>query len=560
VIILNDIDTMLEAVEDKVYERGRMYYESGMIQELIQDTNGNFSAKVAGNELTPYRVQVSVNPQNGEVLSYRCSCPYEFGDICKHLVAVLLAIQNRDHENKPVSPADELSQAIEALSTEQLQDLVLTHAQTDSAFYNEVLLASKILNNSQILSGIKDQIREAIRSGTHRGCIDWRGCDEICEELYRLLDIAQDQMKHQRLVLTFEIVLEIIRAGIQLASTADSSSGSLASVLCGARELLEACCNAIADSGTEKEQKQCLDRLIKVSQEKRFDGWDNDAYALLHTAVCFLKKKDSVKWYATLDAMQKKAEANDYSDYSLEENALVRLESIEKLDGKAAAKEYLYANLKWDNLCRIAVEWAIEEKDYPEAERLCQEKLSSEEQYNRSGWLEYLYQIYSFLHDSKKQAKTAESLLLGGDLNYFDRLKELQIADGTWEKEYPNLLNNCKAKLPIWQYQQLLEHTGEYQLLLDSVKINPTSIFKYGSVLAFRFSGEVFQIYDAQIRKSAEIANSRPQYKKVCSQIKELYQAGGSETAMRLISMLIETYPRRTAFLDEISKLRKKFH
>lgn len=556
---MDDIDTVLEAVEDKILERGRSYYESGMVQTLSCDASGNYTAKVQGSELTPYKVQVSINPQNGEVLSYECNCPYAFGDICKHLVAVFLAIRNGDCEKKPALPTSDLSQTIEALSVEELRNLVLAHAETDSAFQNEVLLASGTLNDSQILSGIKDQIRESVRSGTHRGFVDWRGCDEICEELHRLLDIAQDQMNHQQLLLAFQIVLEIIRTGIRLASTADSSSGSLTDVMCRAKELLNTCCKAIANVGTKKDQKQCLNRLITVSQEKRFDGWDDEAYSLLHTAVCFLTKKDSVKWYAVLDNMLKKAENENYGDYLLEENALIRLKSIEKLDGPGAAKEFLYANLKWDQLRRIAVEQTMEMQNYSEAERLCLEKLSLKDRSNRTDWLKYLYCIYGFLHDSQKQADIAESLLLEGCLDYFDRLKELRSADGIWEKEYPNLLNNCKAKLPAWQYQKILEHAGEHRLLMDSVKKYPESVFQYGPVLAPLFPTEAFPIYSAEICESAETANSRLQYKKVCSQIKALYQAGGNETAVRLISMLIQTYPRRTAFLDELSKLKKKF-
>ncbi|WP_411676165.1 SWIM zinc finger family protein [Caproicibacter sp.] len=555
---MNDVETLLEAVEDKILERGRAYYESGMVQDLSGDSNGNFTASVEGSELTPYKVQVSIDPKSGEVLSYGCSCPYEFGDICKHVVAVFLAIRDGNYKKTgEIRPVD-FSQCVEALSLEQLRKLVLAQAERDRDFENEVLLTSGRLNDDQVFSKIKEQMKEAVRSGTHKGFIDWRGCDEICAELDQILNTAQDRMKEKKLTLAFRIILEIIRTGVRLASIADSSSGSLTDVLCRSQELLQTCCKEISDVGTDKEKEQCLDRLMKVSQEKRFDGWDDDAYSLLHTAVCFLKEKNSMKWYAVLDAMKEKEESRNYSDYALEENALLRMESIEKLNGADAAKEYLYANLKWDRFRKMALERAVEKKNYLEAERLCLEKLSSKERFNRTDWLEYLYGIYGFLYESGKQADTAKALLFTGSLDYFDRLKELLNADGTWEKEYPNLMNDCETKLSFWQYQQLLEHTGEHRLLMDTVRKYPESVFQYGSLLAPLFPTEVFPIYDREIRKSAEMANSRPQYKRVCSQIRGLYQIGGKETAAHLIASLAQTYPRRSAFLDELSKLQGK--
>lgn len=555
---MKNITALLESVEDKILERGHAYYESGMVQDVSCDSKGNFTAKVAGSEPTSYNVQISINAKSGEVLSYGCDCPYEFGDICKHLVAVFLAIRDGNYEKTRKADPNDLSRYIEALSVEQLRRLVHDHAETDSAFQNEILLASGCLNEDQTFSNIKEQIRKTVCSETHGGFIDWRGCDEICGELYRFLDNAQDRMEEKKLVLAFQIILEIIRTGVRLASIADSSSGSLTDVLCRSQELLQTCCKEISNVGTDKEKGQCLDRLMKVSQEKRFDGWDDDAYSLLHTAVCFLKEKNSMKWYAVLDAMREKEESGNSSSYSLEENALLRMESISRLEGEKAAKTYLYGNLRWDRLRRIAVERAMKEENYPEAERLCLEKLLSQEQFNRTDWLEYLYRIYGFLHESGKQVETAENLLLEGNLSYYDRLKELLNSAGTWEKEYPKLMNDCKTKLSFWQYQQLLERAGENRMLMDTVKKYPDSVFQYGSVLAPLFPTEVFPIYSIKIREFAEMANSRSQYKKVCGQIKALYQIGGKETAEQLISSLVQTYPRRSAFLDELSKLRKK--
>ena len=73
----------------KIWERGLDYYHNGAVTELQEVSSGNWLARVEGMEL--YTVEVSLN--GDEVEAWDCDCPYDMGDICKHIVAVLLAIR-----------------------------------------------------------------------------------------------------------------------------------------------------------------------------------------------------------------------------------------------------------------------------------------------------------------------------------------------------------------------------------------------------------------------------------------------------------------------------------
>src|SRR5215211_2084688 len=70
------------------YSRGRSYYDNGAVSNLV--LRGNLlQADVEGSQYTPYRVRVAFN--QGGITSATCTCPYDWGGWCKHIVAVLLA-------------------------------------------------------------------------------------------------------------------------------------------------------------------------------------------------------------------------------------------------------------------------------------------------------------------------------------------------------------------------------------------------------------------------------------------------------------------------------------
>ena len=73
----------------KIWQRGFDYYENGAVTMLEETSPGEWTAIVEGTE--DYTVEISL-AGNG-VEAWTCDCPYDMGNICKHVVAVLLAIQ-----------------------------------------------------------------------------------------------------------------------------------------------------------------------------------------------------------------------------------------------------------------------------------------------------------------------------------------------------------------------------------------------------------------------------------------------------------------------------------
>ena len=92
-MIMNEI---FNNVPYRIFERGEQYYYAGRILSLEYDDIRNIiRSKVEESRSRQYSVEVRVN--NNEVIDYYCNCPHFHGNICKHLVALFLAIINGDH-------------------------------------------------------------------------------------------------------------------------------------------------------------------------------------------------------------------------------------------------------------------------------------------------------------------------------------------------------------------------------------------------------------------------------------------------------------------------------
>jgi len=95
------IEDIEELANSKSFERGEDYYESGAVKKITRSGN-HFEAMVRGSQL----YTVSLDVEHGE-LNFYCNCPYDFDGICKHSVALGLAILDGDY--KEVTPIQSIT-------------------------------------------------------------------------------------------------------------------------------------------------------------------------------------------------------------------------------------------------------------------------------------------------------------------------------------------------------------------------------------------------------------------------------------------------------------------
>jgi uncharacterized Zn finger protein len=90
---------------EQSFERGTGYYYQGALFELVRQGN-ELRSSCEGSSYEPYRVSVTLGAQGIEYT--HCTCPYDWGGICKHRVALLLAWIHEPESFHTVPPLDEL--------------------------------------------------------------------------------------------------------------------------------------------------------------------------------------------------------------------------------------------------------------------------------------------------------------------------------------------------------------------------------------------------------------------------------------------------------------------
>ncbi|MBI3968967.1 MAG: SWIM zinc finger domain-containing protein [Chloroflexi bacterium] len=159
------------------FERGRDYYHRGAVVALAR-RGEVLQAEVEGSYPEPYRVQVTFD--SGGVKAAVCSCPYDWGGWCKHVVAALLAAL---HDPESVEERPSVEALLADLSRESLQSLVLRLTERDANLADVIeteiaALAAGGGDKSQApapsgsrprrtevdLAGIRRQVRAALHS------------------------------------------------------------------------------------------------------------------------------------------------------------------------------------------------------------------------------------------------------------------------------------------------------------------------------------------------------------------------------------------------------------
>jgi uncharacterized Zn finger protein len=144
------------------FRRGQGYYRQGAVASLIL-RGQELRAEVAGSQFAPYGVRVVFDAAS--IIDATCSCPYEWGGLCKHIVAALLAYS---HEPESVRELPALEEALSGLEREELKDLVLKLAERypslAEAIEGEIALSSCSEPGQINVDAIRRSLRASIQA------------------------------------------------------------------------------------------------------------------------------------------------------------------------------------------------------------------------------------------------------------------------------------------------------------------------------------------------------------------------------------------------------------
>ena len=200
-----DINHLREQISAEIYNRALSYHQQQLVTDIYESENGIWHAIVSGTEDYEMRIQL----KGDDLLKATCTCPHD-ADICKHIAATLMAIQEERGTEavKEATPGKKSSKAKEGkkklpavyeligkLTKEELQKLVLQYAAQSREFKN--FLTVHLLPKSSLAGkeSYREIIKQAVKPYIRRGFIEYSDSFKAMKPLRALADEADAQLQ-----------------------------------------------------------------------------------------------------------------------------------------------------------------------------------------------------------------------------------------------------------------------------------------------------------------------------------------------------------------------------
>ena len=124
------------------YEKGYDYFEEAAVTD-VRIVGDVYHAQVQGNEV----YDVSVWQENGKVVT-SCTCPYDWGGICKHVVAVMLSICSSDVVEKQAERTHRIETLVHSMDPDRLREFMARVLSADSRLFRDFEIFAKGRNET----------------------------------------------------------------------------------------------------------------------------------------------------------------------------------------------------------------------------------------------------------------------------------------------------------------------------------------------------------------------------------------------------------------------------
>ncbi|UQZ32339.1 hypothetical protein C2I18_01510 [Paenibacillus sp. PK3_47] len=203
-----------------------------------------------------------------------------------------------------------LQEVLDRLSKEELIAIVTEAAERDSKFKNSLLMKHDQGVPSAQIQSCKKLIAEIVKDYTGReGLIPYRQTHGFASDMLRLLhqhSAAQDPL------LNLDVALLVLEEGVEAFQYADDSDGEIGMLVNEALERIRELANHL-QPGDEAVRRPFFERLLQMSQNSVFDGWEDFRIGLLEICTEFADVAANREQLVTV--VEKLIEDNTESEY-----------------------------------------------------------------------------------------------------------------------------------------------------------------------------------------------------------------------------------------------------
>ncbi|MDL2262077.1 SWIM zinc finger family protein [Bacteroidales bacterium OttesenSCG-928-I21] len=553
-----NLDTFKQYVSDIIYRRGIEYYNDDFIFNVNHEYPDKWTCEIEGSDI--YEVEVEL--KGNEIISWDCSCPYDDGNICKHVVAFLLYIKN-NRKNCPVTieiteTSDNSNEILKAMDEKDMakfmneyaekhpgfkEDLEKHFMSKTSDYKKEVVDCFKIRNRDlsynrygysneeEIIAGNISDLMDKKRVFVKKGIYE----DAAKTALYAMKEIGDNYEEYQ------------------------DYDGELGAACQEAADVLNDIINA--DNVSDKLIAYIIEELGELIKNNNYDNYNlADLDSLLFSAT--VKSSDKTVAIRLLDEALKLEPDSFRTDSLVKSKVEILKESGKEDEAREMITKYLYI----PRIRKVRIEELIKAKSYAEAISLIDEgiKIAQSKQHpgTVSDWKNEKLNIYIKLNDTDKIISMSEDLFENGreSMKYYYILKKTIPVEKWTDYLHNTLLKNQKENGIFCILPNIYIEEKYWDKLMEWVEKNCSltsfnSINEYEKHLKPHYPERILEFYRSNIVKYAEQNMGRKHYE-IIAQVLKIMQTypNGKNLVDSLISDFRQKYSKRKAMMEELSK------
>jgi hypothetical protein len=561
------ISQFLQTAGPAILDRGRDYFKNGHVISFEEIQPGEYEAVVEGTE--DYLVNLTVI--NGSLEDCSCTCPYDFGSVCKHIVAAVMYLQKEEpgfqepiKEKKSVKRpkakkktiSEQVDEMLGSISHDDLKEFVKKQCISDPAFRRSFISGFLYKTSEESPEMYREQVKGILRSAKGKdNFISWSRVGMVGKAVNTMLEIANRHVSDGNFMSAIGICFPVAEEMVKALDYADDSDGDIGENTNLAFDILA----QVSESDLSEEVRLHLfEQVLKDYKKEIFSGWDWQIN-LLEIAVQLAKTEIEAKKVMSL------LSTHSHYEYESEQMTKLEYELIRKMSGEAEAEKFIEQNLDNPDLRRNALEKAIRTDDFEKAETLARDGISQDSE-DKPGlakeWYDWLLRIAMKKDDRGKIIEYARYLFVDGfrhDQDYYAILKK-HTDKSEWHNFVEGIISEIRKKshwseIDVIAKIYIEEQWWERLLELVSGTKHLPYIQHYEKYLSDLYPAELAELYEKGIVDYLKRMTGRNHYQEACRYMRRIIKLGARKRVNELILFLRREYPQRRALLDELNKI-----
>ncbi|QSG07624.1 SWIM zinc finger family protein [Halapricum desulfuricans] len=278
---------------EQSFERGVNYYHQDRVQELEVDGD-EIRATVRGSSY--YDVAIDIVD---DTIRTHCSCPYDYAGDCKHIVAVLLAVDDRDTETMSDTDPErdetvDIESLVEQTNAEDLRTFLLDIVAEDQDIRDR-FVAFVGEDTGKTVYDYKQEIDRLFDDAvSRRGMVE----HDTHIDFSQYTDLAETHRERGHVETATDIYRAVSEAIRENLDQVDDSSGHYGREL---ERAIEAYAETVAEQEFDHERKQSYIQYLCAEFVRADHGFASDYYDDALRMLC-TEDADLAYWLEQLDA------------------------------------------------------------------------------------------------------------------------------------------------------------------------------------------------------------------------------------------------------------------